>query len=83
MKILVVEDEKSLRDVIVESLEKERYVVEIASDFTEASYKVNDYDYDCVLLDITLPGGSGLDILRMLKKKKNTKQSRDTKTFWL
>lgn len=70
MKILVVEDEKSLRDVIVESLEKERYVVEIASDFTEASYKVNDYDYDCVLLDITLPGGSGLDILRMLKSSK-------------
>mgnify|MGYP003558217943 CR=1 FL=1 len=54
MKILVVEDEKSLRDVIVESLEKERYVVEVACNYNEASFKVNDYDYDCILLDITL-----------------------------
>lgn len=70
MKILVVEDEKSLRDVIVESLEKERYVVEVASNYNEASFKVNDYDYDCILLDITLPGGSGLDILRTIKSTK-------------
>lgn len=70
MKILVVEDEKSLRDVIVESLEKERYVVEVASNYNEASFKVNDYDYDCILLDITLPGGSGLDILRTIKNTK-------------
>lgn len=70
MKILVVEDEKSLRDVIVESLEKERYVVEVASNYSEASFKVSDYDYDCILLDITLPGGSGLDILRTIKSTK-------------
>lgn len=70
MKILVVEDEKSLRDVIVESLEKERYVVEVASNYNEASFKVSDYDYDCILLDITLPGGSGLDILRTIKSTK-------------
>lgn len=70
MKILVIEDEKSLLDVIVESLEKERYVVEVATSFQEAEFKVNDYDYDCILLDITLPGGSGLDILRTIKNNK-------------
>lgn len=46
MKILVVEDENALREVIVRSLEKERYVVESASSFREASLKINDYDYD-------------------------------------
>mgnify|MGYP000205297508 FL=1 len=60
MKILVVEDENALREVIVRSLEKERYVVESASSFREASLKINDYDYDCIVLDIMLPGGSGL-----------------------
>ena len=57
MKILVVEDENALREVIVRSLEKERYVVESASSFREASLKINDYDYDCIVLDIMLPGG--------------------------
>ena len=72
MKILVIEDEKSLRDVIVESLEKERYVVEVATTFHEACCKVSDYDYDCILLDITLPGGSGLDILRTIKSSQKS-----------
>ena len=64
MKILVVEDENALREVIVRSLEKERYVVESASSFREASLKINDYDYDCIVLDIMLPGGSGLTLLK-------------------
>ena len=68
MKILVVEDENALREVIVRSLEKERYVVESASSFREASLKINDYDYDCIVLDIMLPGGSGLSLLEELKK---------------
>lgn len=68
MKVLVVEDEDSLREVIVRSLEKERYVVESASTFREASLKINDYDYDCIVLDIMLPGGSGLTLLEELKR---------------
>ena len=44
MKILVVEDENALREVIVRSLEKERYVVESATSFREASLKINDYE---------------------------------------
>lgn len=68
MKILVVEDEDALREVIIRSLEKERYVVESAANFQEASFKMNDYDYDCIILDIMLPGGSGLTLLRDLKE---------------
>lgn len=68
MKILVVEDEKELRDVMIASLEKERYVVEYATTCSEALQKVNDYDYDCIVLDIMLPEGSGLTVLESLKQ---------------
>lgn len=68
MKILIIEDEKGLREVMSQSLEKERFVVETASDYLTAIQKINDYDYDCVLLDIMLPGGNGLSILEELKK---------------
>lgn len=67
MKILIVEDEPSLRELIQRSLEKERYVVETAGDFHTALRKIEDYDYDCVLLDIMLPDGNGLELLEQLK----------------
>lgn len=67
MKILIVEDEPSLRELIQRSLEKERYVVETAADFLSALRKIEDYDYDCILLDIMLPDGNGLDLLERLK----------------
>lgn len=70
MKILIIEDEKSLREMIKESLERERFVVESAADYQSAMEKINDYDYDCILLDIMLPGGSGLSVLEELKKKR-------------
>jgi len=68
MKILIIEDEKDLREVMTRSLEKERFVVETAVDYPSALQKINDYDYDCILLDIMLPGGNGLSILEELKK---------------
>lgn len=68
MKILVVEDEAGLRETIRTSLLKEKFVVEVATDFHSALDKINDYDYDCILLDIMLPGGNGLDLLRELKR---------------
>ena len=68
MKILIVEDEPDLRETIRISLLKENFVVENAADYYSALEKVNDYDYDCILLDIMLPGGSGLDLLRELKR---------------
>ncbi len=68
MKILVIEDEAEMRDILTQSLEKENFVVESASDFISAMDKVGVYDYDCILLDINLPGGSGLDILKDLQR---------------
>ena len=68
MKILIVEDEPDLRETIRISLVKEHFVVETAADYFSALDKVNDYDYDCILLDIMLPGGSGLDLLRELNR---------------
>src|SRR5439155_27252518 len=53
---------------IKQCLYQEGYVVESASDYLKASDKAGDYDYDCVLVDITLPGGNGLDIIKQLKK---------------
>ena len=74
MKILIVEDEPALRELIQRSLEKERYITEVAPDYDTAIEKVEVYDYDCILLDIMLPGGNGLDLLKHLKdlrKKEN------------
>ena len=48
MKILLVEDDANLREVTQRSLEKERYVVEIAADYRTALQKIEDYDYDCI-----------------------------------
>lgn len=68
MKILLVEDDANLREVTRRSLEKERYVVEIAADYCTALQKIEDYDYDCILLDIMLPDGNGLSLLEKLKE---------------
>lgn len=66
MKILIVEDDKDLREITTNSLEKERYVVSQAPDYRTALQKIEDYDYDCILLDIMLPDGNGLDLLEEL-----------------
>jgi DNA-binding response OmpR family regulator len=68
MKILLVEDEPALQEIVRSSLEKERYVVEVADTCIAAMRKVNAYAYDCILLDIMLPDGSGLQLLEHLKK---------------
>lgn len=69
MKVLVIEDEAELRETLKDSLVKEGYIVETASDFRSAVDKVSVYDYDCILLDIMLPGGSGLQVLDLLKQE--------------
>jgi DNA-binding response OmpR family regulator len=71
MKILLIEDEPELRKSIKQFLHQEGYLVESASDFGKAADKAGVYDYDCVLVDITLPGGNGLDIVKQLKKAKS------------
>ena len=67
MKILVVEDDKSLRQIIRETLDAEGMVVETAPTYAKAMLKLEDYSYDCVLLDIMLPDGSGMDLLDYMK----------------
>jgi DNA-binding response OmpR family regulator len=69
MKILIIEDEPVLANSIREYLKTEGNICEIAATFEEAWMKVGVYQYDCVLVDITLPGGSGLDIIREFKKR--------------
>lgn len=68
MKILIVEDEPSLREIMVDFLQRERYVVETVDTLKKALFKLSDYDYDCILLDIMLPDGNGLTLLEKLKE---------------
>jgi DNA-binding response OmpR family regulator len=68
VKILLIEDEPELRRSIKLFLHQEGYVVESVDDYQKASEKAGDYDYDCVLVDITLPKGNGLDIVKQLKQ---------------
>lgn len=67
MKILIIEDESELLDLIKRSLENEGFLVETADDYHTGMDKIVAYDYDCILLDIMLPGGSGLDLLQELR----------------
>lgn len=70
MKILIVEDDQGMLDVISQSLIKARYVVETASTLSDARSKLLVYEYDCVLLDIMLPDGNGLSLLQELASQK-------------
>jgi DNA-binding response OmpR family regulator len=67
MKLLIVEDEKALSDSILSYLRQENFVCEVADRCASALEKIECYDYDCILLDINLQDGSGLDLLRELK----------------
>ena len=91
MKILLIEDEPELQNSIKQYLEMEGNVIELASDFRKALDKIIIYDYDCILVDITLPYGSGLDLIKEIKLKKSkagiiiisAKNSLDDKIFGL
>jgi DNA-binding response OmpR family regulator len=68
VKILIVEDETGLRDSIETYFTGSDSICETAKDFTSALAKVSVYRYDCVILDLTLPYGNGLDIVKHLKQ---------------
>lgn len=72
MKILIIEDDLSFQEILRKTLEKERYIVEVAPNYRTGLIKLSDYTYDCILLDINLPDGNGLDLLRELKEMKKT-----------
>ncbi|MBK5721628.1 response regulator transcription factor [Dysgonomonas sp. Marseille-P4677] len=67
MKILIIEDEYEILKSIESFLQSEGYIVEKATDYISGIDKVHLYKYDCILLDISLPGGSGLKILEDMK----------------
>lgn len=69
MKILIVEDEHDMAKSLVQYLRQESYVCEVAYTAAHAEEKIMLHDYDCILLDITLPDGNGLTILEKLKKE--------------
>ncbi len=68
MKILIVEDEPQMLENMKQTLELEHYTIETAADYTTASTKISNYDYDCILLDVNLPDGNGIELLSQLKK---------------
>ncbi len=70
MKVLIIEDEIELLQNMIQSLQQEKYNIETADSFKTALDKILVYDYDCILLDIGLPDGSGLDLLKELKENK-------------
>ena len=70
MKILLVEDEKGLSDSISTYLKQEGYLCEVVTDFKSADEKIELYQYDCILIDINLPDGNGLNLVKTLKRLK-------------
>jgi DNA-binding response OmpR family regulator len=72
MKLLIIEDEKELAASIVAYLRQENYTCDLATGYKDALIKIESWDYDCVILDITLPDGSGLRLLQDLKSNKKS-----------
>ena len=72
MKVLIVEDEREMAKSIVQYLRQESYVCETAYSAQDAEEKILLHDYDCILLDITLPDGNGMKILEKLKEHGKT-----------
>jgi DNA-binding response OmpR family regulator len=68
MKILIVEDEKGLAESITDYLSREGFVCEVANTFWQADEKISLYQYDCTIVDLTLPDGDGFGIIQTLKK---------------
>ncbi|WP_316831516.1 response regulator transcription factor [Pedobacter aquatilis] len=72
MKILIIEDELALLESMLEYFKGEGNICESASDYHTASEKISLYEYDCILLDLGLPGGDGLSLLSQLKALKKS-----------
>lgn len=70
MKILIVEDERPLNESMVDYMTSQGYLCESVSDYRDALEKIDLHDYDCIVLDIMLPGGNGLDLLKELRTER-------------
>ena len=69
MRILVVEDEKKINDIIVKTLKQEKYGVDSCFDGEEALDYIFSVEYDIILLDIMLPKKDGFEVLKSIRKK--------------
>jgi DNA-binding response OmpR family regulator len=67
VKILIIEDEPALNKSMVDYLTAQQYLVEAVGNYENALEKIEYYHYDCIVLDLTLPGGNGLQLLEVLK----------------
>ena len=67
MKVLIIEDEPELAKSMIDYLSGQYYLCELATDYFQAQSRISAYNYDCILLDLMLPGGSGMQILDELK----------------
>ena len=72
MKILLIEDEPALQIAIRTYLEGEGYVLTTAGTYQQGAEKAHDYDYDCIVVDLMLPDGNGLDLVRELKNRQSS-----------
>lgn len=72
MKVLIVEDEQELLELMLRYMKREGYICEQASTFKEGYKKINNYKYDCAIVDLNLPGGDGLKLIEMLRKEMPT-----------
>lgn len=72
MKLLIVEDEPGLARDIAGYLTSQDYLCECAADYHQALDKISSYTYDCILLDLMIPFGDGMQVLEVLKAEKRT-----------
>ncbi len=68
MKLLIIEDEKALSDSVVDYLNDEGHLCEAVYNYADADEKIALHEYDCIVVDINLPDGSGLDLIKKVKK---------------
>ncbi len=72
MKILLIEDEAEISDSIKSYLKSNDIICELSTNVEDSIDKISNYNYDCILLDLMLPDGNGLEILEKLKKLNKT-----------
>lgn len=71
MRMLLVEDERKVADVVARGLRAERYAVDVAHDGGRAWELASQFDYDVIILDLMLPDVSGTEILRRLRRRQS------------
>jgi|TARA_B110000977_G_scaffold129320_1_gene164912 DNA-binding response OmpR family regulator len=71
MKILLVEDNVRLSELVKKNLIKSGFVTDIAKDIEEAVHNLKSYSYDAIVLDLNLPDGNGMSFLKQIRDKKN------------